>query len=256
MTSSVSSVQAPAEKTSFTGAPPIPGRGLVATYMAITAIVLALLMVFGLIMRASQAGFITVPPNRFYQLLTAHGRAQPIRGDQDVDPKAPSPGRYRDAIAILAEPVESAVEPDVDAVRQRRVEQRLIERAAPDRHRRRAEGARMRRIVDQAEQLAVLVVKLDARGDDPLGADRIGKTESAQRIEPVWRQRQEDALGTHLTSGALFEHHRFVAHAPERDGQCQAADAGAGDADCERPGLSPCVHQRSVRHSYHHLMIR
>ena len=73
MTGSASSVQAAAEKTSFTGAPPIPGRGLVATYMAITAIVLALLMVFGLIMRASQAGFITVPPNRFYQLLTAHG---------------------------------------------------------------------------------------------------------------------------------------------------------------------------------------
>jgi cytochrome c oxidase subunit 1 len=41
--------------------------------MAITAIVLALLMVFGLLMRTSQAGFITVPPNRFYQLLTAHG---------------------------------------------------------------------------------------------------------------------------------------------------------------------------------------
>jgi len=41
--------------------------------MGITAIVLALLMVFGLLMRASQAGFITVPPNRFYQLLTAHG---------------------------------------------------------------------------------------------------------------------------------------------------------------------------------------
>jgi len=35
--------------------------------------VLALLMVFGLLMRASQAGFITIPPNRFYQILTAHG---------------------------------------------------------------------------------------------------------------------------------------------------------------------------------------
>ena len=73
MTSSASSVQAPPEKPAYSGAPAIPGRGLVATYMGITAIVLALLMVFGLIMRASQAGYITVPPNRFYQLLTAHG---------------------------------------------------------------------------------------------------------------------------------------------------------------------------------------
>src|SRR5262247_1646606 len=48
-------------------------RGLVALYMGITAVVLALLMVFGLLMRASQAGWITIPPNRFYQLLTAHG---------------------------------------------------------------------------------------------------------------------------------------------------------------------------------------
>jgi cytochrome c oxidase subunit 1 len=41
--------------------------------MGITAIVLALLMVFGLLMRASQGGIITAPPNRFYQMLTAHG---------------------------------------------------------------------------------------------------------------------------------------------------------------------------------------
>jgi hypothetical protein len=40
--------------------------------MGITAIVLALLMVFGLIMRASQAGFITVPPDRFYPAHRAH----------------------------------------------------------------------------------------------------------------------------------------------------------------------------------------
>ena len=73
MTTSASSVQAPAEKTPYSGVPTIPGRGLVATYLGITAIVLALLMGFGLVMRASQAGFITVPPNRFYQLLTAHG---------------------------------------------------------------------------------------------------------------------------------------------------------------------------------------
>ncbi len=50
-----------------------PARGLVALYMGITAIVLALLMVFGLLMRSSQAGFIAIPANRFYQLLTAHG---------------------------------------------------------------------------------------------------------------------------------------------------------------------------------------
>jgi len=50
-----------------------PARGLLALYVGITAIVLALLMVFGLLMRASQAGFVSIPPNRFYQLLTAHG---------------------------------------------------------------------------------------------------------------------------------------------------------------------------------------
>ena len=49
------------------------GDGVVAAYMGITAVVLALLMVFGLLMRASQAGVITIPANRFYQLLTAHG---------------------------------------------------------------------------------------------------------------------------------------------------------------------------------------
>ena len=73
MTSAASPVQAPGQQAPYTGAPAVPGRGLVALYMGITAIVLALLMVFGLAMRASQAGFIAVPPNRFYQLLTAHG---------------------------------------------------------------------------------------------------------------------------------------------------------------------------------------
>src|SRR5215213_5900544 len=58
-----------------TYAPPatLQGQGLVTVYMGITAIVLALLMVFGLLMKASQAGVITIPANRFYQLLTAHG---------------------------------------------------------------------------------------------------------------------------------------------------------------------------------------
>ena len=73
MATSASHVQAPGQTTPFTGTPPMPGRGLVATYMAITALVLALLMLFGLLMRASQAGFITIPPDRFYQILTAHG---------------------------------------------------------------------------------------------------------------------------------------------------------------------------------------
>src|SRR5829696_4149561 len=60
-------------ETAYTGVTPGRGRALVAAYMGITALVLALLMVFGLLMKSSQAGFITIPPNRFYQLLTAHG---------------------------------------------------------------------------------------------------------------------------------------------------------------------------------------
>jgi cytochrome c oxidase subunit 1 len=52
---------------------PAADQGIVALYMGITAVVLALLMVFGLLMRVSQAGFITIPPPRFYQILTAHG---------------------------------------------------------------------------------------------------------------------------------------------------------------------------------------
>jgi cytochrome c oxidase subunit 1 len=59
--------------TEYTTVVPVRGHGLVAAYMGITALVLALLMVFGLLMKASQAGVITIPPNRFYQLLTAHG---------------------------------------------------------------------------------------------------------------------------------------------------------------------------------------
>jgi len=73
MTGTASSVQAPPERAPYSAAPATPGKGLVAIYLGITAIVLALLLVFGLLMRASQAGFITIPPNRFYQLLTAHG---------------------------------------------------------------------------------------------------------------------------------------------------------------------------------------
>lgn len=55
-------------------APPAANaRGVIALYTGITAIVLALLMVFGLLMRLSQADVIAIPDNRFYQILTAHG---------------------------------------------------------------------------------------------------------------------------------------------------------------------------------------
>ena len=46
---------------------------LAVVYMAITALVLALLMTFGLLMRASQAGLLVIQPHLFYQVLTAHG---------------------------------------------------------------------------------------------------------------------------------------------------------------------------------------
>src|SRR5215217_1305678 len=72
---SASDVRAPVigGQTVYTGITPARGRGLVAAYLGITALVLALLMVFGLLMKASQAGVITIPPTRFYQLMTAHG---------------------------------------------------------------------------------------------------------------------------------------------------------------------------------------
>ena len=71
MTNTASGVRArPAEPTYTPGA---TGQGMVALYMAITAIVLLVLMLQGLVMRASQGGIITVPPNRFYQMMTAHG---------------------------------------------------------------------------------------------------------------------------------------------------------------------------------------
>src|SRR4051812_50229560 len=73
MTSPVSRVRPSDVETSYTAAPAVPGRGLVAVYMAITAVVLALLMVFGLLMRASQAGFITISPDRFFPILTPPG---------------------------------------------------------------------------------------------------------------------------------------------------------------------------------------
>ncbi len=48
-------------------------RRAVLAYSAITAIVLALLMVFGLLMRFTQGGDLPLPADRFYQIMTAHG---------------------------------------------------------------------------------------------------------------------------------------------------------------------------------------
>src|SRR4029078_9454557 len=75
MATASSSVRAPGvgRETTYTGPTRGQGGGLVAAYMGITALVLALLMVLRWLMRASQAGVITIPANRFYQLLTAHG---------------------------------------------------------------------------------------------------------------------------------------------------------------------------------------
>jgi len=41
--------------------------------MALSGLVFVLLMVFGLLMRASQAGMLSIDPTLFYQLMTAHG---------------------------------------------------------------------------------------------------------------------------------------------------------------------------------------
>ena len=48
-------------------------RAIIAAYAAVAALVLALMMVFGLLMSLSQAELLTLPPNLFYQVLTAHG---------------------------------------------------------------------------------------------------------------------------------------------------------------------------------------
>jgi len=42
-------------------------------YLGASAAVFLLMMVVGLVMRASQAQLIGVPPQFFYQLMTAHG---------------------------------------------------------------------------------------------------------------------------------------------------------------------------------------
>ena len=43
------------------------------TYLSISALVFVLMMVFGLMMRMGQATWIGVPPDFFYQIMTAHG---------------------------------------------------------------------------------------------------------------------------------------------------------------------------------------
>ncbi len=54
---------------------PLPGsaRAGILTYLSISAIVYLLMMLVGLTMRLAQAGWIGVPPDFFYQLMTAHG---------------------------------------------------------------------------------------------------------------------------------------------------------------------------------------
>ncbi len=48
-------------------------RGGIMAYLGISAVVLLLLMLFGLLMRVGQAQWLQVPPDLFYQLMTAHG---------------------------------------------------------------------------------------------------------------------------------------------------------------------------------------
>lgn len=50
-----------------------PHSGLVKLTMLLAGVVFLLMMIFGLLMRASQAGWLELDPAFFYQLLTAHG---------------------------------------------------------------------------------------------------------------------------------------------------------------------------------------
>lgn len=54
------------------GVSPLSG-GAVKVYAAIAGIVIILMMLFGLVMRMTQAQMLAIEPNMFYQLLTAHG---------------------------------------------------------------------------------------------------------------------------------------------------------------------------------------
>ena len=56
-------------------ATPLPSSGRlgVITYLAISALVFVLMMVLGLLMRLSQATWVELTPNLFYEVMTAHG---------------------------------------------------------------------------------------------------------------------------------------------------------------------------------------
>ena len=56
-------------------APPLPpsGRIGVVVYLAISALVFVLMMVLGVLMRLSQATWVELSPNLFYEVMTAHG---------------------------------------------------------------------------------------------------------------------------------------------------------------------------------------
>lgn len=52
---------------------PVWERRAILTYLAIAAVVYVLMMLFGLLMRMSQAQWIDLGPSLFYQMMTAHG---------------------------------------------------------------------------------------------------------------------------------------------------------------------------------------
>lgn len=54
-------------------ASPCPAQAAVTLTMVLCAVVLLLMMAFGLVMRLAQANIITVEPTLFYRLMTAHG---------------------------------------------------------------------------------------------------------------------------------------------------------------------------------------
>ena len=55
--------------------PPLPGssKQAILAYLSISALVFVLMMVFGLLMRLTQATWINIPADLFYQIMTAHG---------------------------------------------------------------------------------------------------------------------------------------------------------------------------------------
>lgn len=51
----------------------VPTAGAVKVYAAISGVVILLMMLFGLVMRMTQAQMLPIDPSMFYQLMTAHG---------------------------------------------------------------------------------------------------------------------------------------------------------------------------------------